>query len=251
MENTILSTYRLSKSYQVDTTHYPVIKQLDLEIRKGEFSVIMGQSGSGKSTLLHLLGGLDTCDSGEIILNGREIQDATEHELAIIRRKEIGFVFQDAHLVPNLTLEENVHLAGFLAGMRKREIVQSSNDLFKQARISDICSKYPSQVSGGERQRCAILRALVHQPSLLLADEPTGSLNSSNSESILDLFSCFHNRDLSIVMVTHDLASATRGDRILYFKDGVILEEFNDHLMVSSQQEKEGAIMEWLITKGW
>ena len=251
MSNTILKTKNLKKVYSSGGAENTVISKLDQTFRVGEFTVIMGSSGSGKSTLLYLLSGLDESTDGEIWFQNQTINNSSEKELALLRRHHIGFVFQNANLVPNLTVLENILIAGYLKGGNKKKIKKRAEDLLAQAGLQELSHRLPSQLSGGQQQRCAIVRALINSPTIVMADEPTGNLNSSSSEAVLDIFSEFNQMGQSIIMVTHDIKSACRGQRILYFRDGGVVDELRFENKEVSQEEKEKMVKDWLRDKGW
>ena len=248
--SSILSADNLSKVYTEGLQKTFVISSLSLTIRKGEFVVIMGSSGSGKSTLLYMLGGLDKITDGEIWLEGHAIHQKTEKQLALLRRKEIGFVFQEPNLVPNLTVLENVLIAAYLKGESRKIAREKTHSLLAQVEMDNLADRLPSQLSGGQQQRTAIIRALINSPHILMADEPTGNLNSATSEAVMDVFTRFHRQNQTILMVTHDVKSACRGERILYLRDGNITGEFCFEKN-RTQQKKEVELAHWLSQKGW
>lgn len=251
MNQAIFETKRLTKVYNAYGTETTVISKLDLTIQEGEFVVVMGSSGSGKSTLLYMLSGLDEATEGEIWLQNQPVHQKTEKELAVLRRKNIGFVFQNANLAPNLSVLENILIAGYLNSGDKKEIRRRAIALLEQTGLSDLASRLPAQLSGGQQQRAAIVRALINDPSVLLADEPTGNLNSATSQSILALLKAFHLKGQTILMVTHDVKSACRGDRILYFRDGGVLDELIFGQEATELEERETRLTNWLLKKGW
>ena len=249
-QSSILSTHGLTKTFTSGRQRTSVFAGLNLEICEGEFTVIMGSSGSGKSTLLYLLSGLAPLTDGEIWLEDQAIHEQSEKQLALLRRKEIGFVFQDPNLVPNLTVRENVLIAGYLGGETRRHIRQKMQDLLEQVGIDDLADRLPSQLSGGQQQRAAIVRALIHSPRILMADEPTGNLNSSASQAVLDVFSSFHQLGQTILMVTHEVKSACRGERILYLRDGNIIDELR-FKQEDNPANREAKLIHWLSHKDW
>jgi putative ABC transport system ATP-binding protein len=211
----------------------------------------MGRSGSGKSTLLFLLAGLEKASDGRIWLDSLPIHQRSEKELALLRRKHIGFVFQDHNLIPDLTLLENVLLPGYLMEKGRSGVRQRALTLLAALGIADLADRLPSQVSSGEQQRCAIARALINQPRVLLADEPTGNLNSTASRKVLDCLSQVHQQGQTILMVTHDPRSACQGDRVLFLEDGRIVDELPLGTCKESPGEKEARLIKWLATRGW
>ena len=238
-------TYVLSKEEQVHA-----VDGIDIEIRKGEFVVIMGDSGSGKSTLLYLLSGLETISDGDVYIGSYKINDMSEDELAIFRRKNLGFVFQNINLIPNMTLFENVVLPGLLSGDSYESVTSHAIELLKKLDLEDQTDKLPAQMSGGQQQRGAIVRALINSPDTIFADEPTGALNSSNSKNVIETLKHLNELGQTIIMVTHDYKMAAYGERILYIRDGKILsEKKNDKETAVLEREKQLAT--WLNEKGW
>ncbi|MGL5648489.1 MAG: ABC transporter ATP-binding protein [Clostridium sp.] len=219
----VLEGINLVKSYGEGETKVVAVNNINVSIERGEFVTIVGTSGSGKSTLLHLLGGLDYATSGKIIIDGRDIQTLKKDELSIFRRRNIGFIFQGFNLVPVLTVYENVVLPINADGKNPdekfvKEIMESLGIWIKK-------DKYPNQLSGGQQQRVAIARALVTRPSIVLADEPTGNLDSKNTEEVMSLLkSCSKKYNQTIVLITHNDEIAHQGDRSLRIEDGKIFE---------------------------
>ena len=217
----VLRAQHLSKSY-----HSPVLRDLDLDVEQGQFVAIMGPSGSGKSTLLHCLSGMDQPDTGSVLLGGQEITSLSEKELAALRLTRFGFVFQQAHLMTTLCLLDNIVLPGFLAGLRPRpEITARGEELMESMGIADLAASGVTEVSGGQLQRAGICRALINDPGIVFADEPTGALNSTTALQILDLLGQVHASGTTLVMVTHDAQVAARADRVLVLVDGRIEED--------------------------
>ena len=211
----------LSKSYRS-----PVLDNLDLDIEQGQFVAIMGPSGSGKSTLLHCLSGMDRPSGGSVLLGDTEITSLSEKELAALRLTRFGFVFQQAHLMPTLCLLDNIVLPGYLAGLRPRpEITARGRRLMERMGISEQAASGVNEVSGGKLQRAGICRALINEPGIVFADEPTGALNSAAALQILDLLGQVHASGTTLVMVTHDARVAARADRVLVLVDGSIAED--------------------------
>ncbi|WP_396169710.1 ABC transporter ATP-binding protein [Flavobacterium sp.] len=199
-----------------------VLKGIDLEINKGEYVALMGPSGSGKSTLMNLLGCLDTPTSGTYILNGKDVSQMQDDELAEIRNKEIGFIFQTFNLLPRTTALDNVALPMIYAGHSKSERNTRATEVLKQVNLADRMDHQPNQLSGGQRQRVAIARALVNKPSIILADEPTGNLDSKTSEEIMVLLEEIHKNGNTIIVVTHEEDIAAHAKRIIRMRDGMI-----------------------------
>ncbi|MEN2486895.1 ABC transporter ATP-binding protein [Flavobacterium sp. B11] len=199
-----------------------VLKGIDLEIQKGEYVALMGPSGSGKSTLMNLLGCLDTPTSGRYILNGKDVSKMKDDELAEIRNKEIGFVFQTFNLLPRTTALDNVALPMIYAGYGKSERITRATEVLKQVNLADRMDHQPNQLSGGQRQRVAVARALVNKPSIILADEPTGNLDSKTSVEIMKLFGDIHAQGNTVILVTHEEDIAAYAHRIIRLRDGLI-----------------------------
>ncbi|MGE5107162.1 MAG: ABC transporter ATP-binding protein [Sphingobacteriales bacterium] len=250
MNNFFIKTEQLVKNYGSGASDNAIINNVNISINKGEFSIIMGNSGSGKSTLLYLLSGLDEPSSGKIWLNDIPLHQRSQKDLAIMRRKMIGFVFQDNNLVPNLSIRENILVAGFLVQGDRKLVSQRAENLMEELNILPLAKRYPSQVSGGELQRAAIARALINNPLILLADEPTGNLNSEASEKVLECFSALNRKGQTIVMVTHDLKSACRGSRVLFLKDGTIPDK-HSYNVDNNHPGTEDRLFTWLKNMGW
>ncbi len=199
-----------------------VLKGIDLQVKKGEYVALMGPSGSGKSTLMNLLGCLDTPTSGSYILNGKDVSKMTDDDLAEIRNKEIGFVFQTFNLLPRTTALDNVALPMVYAGYTKSERKARATEVLQQVKLGDRMDHQPNQLSGGQRQRVAVARALVNSPSIILADEPTGNLDSKTSLEIMALFNEIHKNGNTVILVTHEEEIAEYAHRIIRLRDGVI-----------------------------
>lgn len=201
-----------------------VLKGIDLTINKGEFVSIIGASGAGKTTLLQIIGSLDKADQGELLVDGVKLNQLSEKKLAEFRNKHIGFVFQFHQLLPEFTALENVCIPGFIAGRKKQEVEQQANDLLHKMGLSERIHHKPSELSGGEKQRVAVCRALINRPSLILADEPSGSLDSANKKELHSLLRQLCNEyGLTVLVVTHDNELAEVSDRIIEMRDGTIL----------------------------
>lgn len=251
MNQPILSCKDVFKSFRSNDAEVEVIRGVSLEVNRGEFTVLMGSSGSGKSTLLYLLSGLETVSSGDVWLDGHEISASSEKALSMLRRRSIGFVFQAFNLVPNLSLLENVLVAGYLGAASKKDVEANAIRLLHKLGLEKIHDRLPAQVSGGEQQRAATARALVNDPLVLFADEPTGALNSSAGKSVLDYFSKLAEQNQSIFMVTHDLRAACAGHRVIFMRDGCIHGEFRFQKESSSLAQREDALFSWLTDQGW
>ncbi len=223
MSNTLIDVKNLTRTFVETGEDVHVLKGLDLTIRKGEFLSIMGHSGSGKSTLLQILGSLDRPTSGEVLFNEKNIFEYSEKELNAFRLKEVGFIFQFHHLLPEMTALENVLLPANLLNGGDKEAVERAKYLLETVGLSDRLKHLPQELSGGERQRTAVARALINQPSLILADEPTGNLDSTNSGKLRDLFMKLNVEFAqSFVVVTHDDTLAKAGSRLVGMEDGCL-----------------------------
>jgi ABC-type lipoprotein export system ATPase subunit len=221
----VLRARGLRKEYGKGEGLVRAVDGVDLDIGAGETVAVMGPSGCGKSTLLHLLGGLDRPSGGEVSLNGRRIDNLSEKALARMRRSDVGFVFQAFHLMEELTAVENVELAALLAGRSPRAARRRAEELLEQVGLTDRASFLPSALSGGQRQRVAIARALSNEPLLVLADEPTGNLDSAATLDVLQLFDSLHESGQTLVVVTHDARIAATADRMISMRDGALVDE--------------------------
>jgi putative ABC transport system ATP-binding protein len=221
----LLRAQGLRKDYGKDESLVRAVDDVDLEVARGETLAIMGPSGCGKSTLLHLLGGLDRPSGGELWLEGTRIDRLSERGLANLRRRQVGFVFQAFHLMDELTARENVELPALLAGRSPRQARSRAVELLDQVGLADRGGHLPSALSGGQRQRVAIARALVNEPLVVLADEPTGNLDSASTLEVLRLFSDLRSFGLTLVIVTHDERVAATADRIVSMRDGALVDE--------------------------
>lgn len=253
MKEPILSAKGLCKSFAHNGGQLHIISNIDMELYDGDFTVVMGASGSGKSTLLYALSGMDRATSGSIVYDGMDLVTLKEKKLAELRHTDFGFVFQQMHLVSNLTIFENIAVTGYLnKSVSAKETDKRVDELLEKMNISHIKTHLPSQVSGGEQQRCAIARAVVNKPRLIFADEPTGALNRKNSGDVLDLLTKLNREGQSILMVTHDVRAAARASRILYLSDGKIL---GDMTLAPFREEdiksREAQINAWLTSLEW
>lgn len=243
----------ICKSFVGHGVENQVLNQVNVDIYAEDFTVIMGPSGAGKSTLLYVLSGMDDITSGKVFYKGQEINGYSEKQMAQLRAREFGFIFQQTHLVSNLTLLENVAVTGYLAETGKgRNIHETAEYLLDRMNVLHAKNRLPSQVSGGEAQRAAVARAIINNPGLLFADEPTGALNRRNTEEVLNLLTGLHESGQSILMVTHDLRSAIRGNRLLYLEDGQITGELSlKPFTPESAREREVEVHRWLTSMEW
>ena len=248
----IIKTENLQKDYSVGGKKHSIISDLGMNIYRGDFTVIMGSSGAGKSTLLYMLSGMDKPSGGKITYCGKDITKMNDDKLAVFRRRHCGFVFQQIHLVDNMSIMDNVVSTGMLTGQKQKELKKKADKWFNRIGISeDLTEKFASQLSGGEAQRCAMVRALINDPDIVFADEPTGALNSAGVKAVLDVLTDVNNSGQSVVMVTHDIKSARRGNRIIYLKDGGVMGECNLGKYVSGDKERHAKLREFLENMGW
>ncbi|KAF2519439.1 ABC transporter ATP-binding protein [Flavobacterium salilacus subsp. salilacus] len=222
MAQPIINIKGITRDFPLGNEIVKVLKGIDLTINKGEYVALMGPSGSGKSTLMNLLGCLDTATSGSYILNGKDVSQMSDDELAGIRNKEIGFVFQTFNLLPRTTALDNVALPMVYAGYKKPERNERATEVLKQVGLADRMDHKPNQLSGGQRQRVAVARALVNRPSIILADEPTGNLDSKTSVEIMNLFNEIHANGNTVILVTHEEDIAKYAHRVIRLRDGII-----------------------------
>ncbi|HYB15111.1 MAG TPA: ABC transporter ATP-binding protein [Streptosporangiaceae bacterium] len=213
------------KVYHADGGTVEAVRGVDIELAIGEFVAVMGPSGSGKSTLLHVVGGMEPATSGEIWLRGQRVDGLSTAAWALLRRRHIGFVFQFFNLLSNMTVADNVELPALLAGATPRQARMRREELLAELGLTDKARAAPARLSGGEQQRVALARALANEPSLLLADEPTGNLDSSNTRDVLRLFRRAHDRGQAILMVTHDARAASLADRVINLFDGMVADD--------------------------
>lgn len=251
MKKVIIKTDKLCKSFILGKTSNTVLKNIDLEIYEGDFTIIMGSSGSGKSTLLYSISTMDTPTSGSLFILGKDITRMNEVEIAQMRKKDISFIFQSMNLLPDLTTFENVAYSGY--GLATKDVVnQRTTELLNELDLTESKDKYPSEMSGGQQQRVSIARALIGGAKIIFGDEPTGSLNSSMGRQVLDILTDLNNRGQSIVMVTHDIKAATRATRLLYLADGKIARDLNlGKYIPENKIEREDAIFKFLKEHNW
>ena len=222
----MLQIEKVSKTYHSKGIDYPVLKEITATIHDGEFVAIMGPSGSGKTTLLNVISGFISADGGKVILDGQDILTGEENELAEIRQHKLGFVFQDFMLLNGLTIRENIFLPQIIAGKPKSQMEQNTHTLLEVFGIEEIAEKYPAEVSGGQKQRASIARALSNNPSIILADEPTGNLDSKSSTAVIEAFlNAKEKIGATIFMVTHDAFAASYADKVIALKDGIVFGE--------------------------
>ena len=214
----------VNKIYPMGDEQLHALKDVNLDVAQGEYLSVLGPSGSGKSTLMNIIGCLDVASSGRYILNGQEIEDLTEAELARIRSQEVGFIFQNSQLLPRLTAQKNVELPLIYAGVSPRERKKRAQEMLKRVGLSDRMHHYPNQLSGGQQQRVAIARALVGNPSILLADEPTGALDQKTGRQVMALFAELNAEGRTIIMITHDTNIAANARRVVHIIDGELQE---------------------------
>ncbi|MGN0997282.1 MAG: ABC transporter ATP-binding protein, partial [Candidatus Ventricola sp.] len=222
MSNDFFSMRQIVKQYRMGDEVQTILKGIDLDIDEGEFLSVLGPSGSGKSTLMNIIGCLDTPTSGTYLLHGRMIRDLDQKQLARIRSREIGFIFQQFQLLPRLDAMQNVELPLIYAGVPARERTRRAREMLERVGLGDKLHHHRNQLSGGQQQRVAIARALATNPTLLLADEPTGALDQTTGEQVMELFEALHDEGRTIVMITHDLKIARHGSRIVNILDGVL-----------------------------
>ena len=226
----MLQIEKVSKTYHSKGIDYPVLKEITATIHDGEFVAIMGPSGSGKTTLLNVISGFISADGGKVILDGQDILTGEENELAEIRQHKLGFVFQDFMLLNGLTIRENIFLPQIIAGKPKSQMEQNTHNLLAVFGIEEIAEKYPAEVSGGQKQRASIARALSNNPYIILADEPTGNLDSKSSTAVIEAFlNAKEKIGATIFMVTHDAFAASYADKVIALKDGIVFGELVRH----------------------
>ena len=248
----ILVAKDLCKTFSNESVQQHVLKNLNLSIKEGDFTVIMGNSGSGKSTLLYALSGMDRPTLGSISYNGEEISKYSNDKLAVFRRKHCGFVFQQNYLNDTMSVLDNIMICGLLVNKDRKALVGKAKELLLQVGISEqTFNKFPTQLSGGEQQRVAVIRGIINEPEILFADEPTGALNSQNTENVLNVLTELNKKGQSIVMVTHDMKSARRANRVLYLKDGIITGELELGQYQSGDKERHDKLRHFLQEMGW
>ncbi|MBP5260687.1 MAG: ABC transporter ATP-binding protein [Clostridiales bacterium] len=246
----ILEATDLCKTYSNESVQQHVIKNLNLKIYEGDFTVIMGNSGSGKSTLLYSLSGMDRPTLGQIRYGEEDISKYNNDKLAVFRRNHCGFVFQQNYLNDTMSALDNVMVSGLLLTKDRKKLAQRAKDLLTKVEITEQeWKKFPTQLSGGQQQRVAVVRGVINEPEILFADEPTGALNSQNTENVLDILTDLNKAGQSIVMVTHSTKAAERGNRIIYLADGVVKSEID--LSGTEGAERHSKLKEFLAEMGW
>ncbi len=253
MKTTVMKAQDVCKSFANNGGQNHVLDMVNLEIYDGDFTVIMGSSGAGKSTLLYALSGMDKPTGGKVYYKDSEVTGLSEKKMALLRAKEFGFVFQQSHLVSNLTLFENVAVTGYLSESKTaKEVNEKALELLRKMNVEKAKDRLPMQVSGGEAQRAAIARAMINDPGILFADEPTGALNKRNTEEVLHLLTALNKEGQSILMVTHDMRAAIHGNRFLYIEDGKIIGEMTMQPYGEEEAKmREKQIDAWLSSMLW
>ena len=248
----ILTAKDLCKTFSNGSVQQHVLKNLNLSIGQGDFTVIMGSSGSGKSTLLYALSGMDRPTLGSISYQGEDISGYSNDRLAVFRRKHCGFVFQQNYLNDTMSVLDNVMVSGMLLTKDRKALAKKAKERLLQVGLSEeTFGKFPTQLSGGEQQRVALVRGIINTPDILFADEPTGALNSQNTDHVLNVLSELNQKGQSIVMLTHDIRSARRGNRVLYLKDGIIIGELCLGAYVTGDKERHERLRHFLQEMGW
>lgn len=249
---TVLKVKDLCKTFSNESVQQHVLKNLNIEIYKKDFTVIMGSSGSGKSTLLYAMSGMDRPTLGTITYGNEEISKYNNDKLALFRRNNCGFVFQQNYLNNNMSVMDNILISGLLKNKSKYDVTARAKKLLSKVGLTEESyRKFPQQLSGGEQQRVALIRGIINEPSILFADEPTGALNSQNSDNVLDILTELNKEGQSIVMVTHDIKAALRGNRILYLNDGVIEDELNLGQYNGYEEKRHERLHKFLEEMGW
>ena len=253
MKKSILSAKDVCKSFEKGEGASLILDHISLDIYEGDFTVIMGSSGAGKSTLLYALSGLNELTSGGVTYKEKLLSQYKEKEMAKLRANDFGFVFQQSNLVSHLSLYENVVVAGYQgAHTERKEVPERTKVLLKQMHLEEAMHRLPAHVSGGEKQRGALARAVINRPQIVFADEPTGALNRRHTEDVLDILTTLNRSGQSIVMVTHDVRAALRGNRILYMEDGKLVgEKLMAPFEGATLKERESNLNAWLFSMKW
>ncbi len=234
MNNSVIDTQKLRKVYQMGTMEVAALKDISIQIDKNEYVALMGPSGSGKSTLMNVLGCLDTPSEGSYFLNNQDVSEMTDSELAKVRNKEIGFVFQTFNLLPRLSSLENVALPLVYAGYSRSQRLEKARNCLEMVGLGDRVSHRPNELSGGQRQRVAVARALINDPAIILADEPTGNLDTKTSIEIMSLFEEIHKKGNTVILVTHEPDIAQHSHRIIRLRDGLVESDVRNENIVSA-----------------
>ncbi|MBP3441523.1 MAG: ABC transporter ATP-binding protein [Clostridia bacterium] len=253
MKEKIIYASGLCKSFAHNGVQTHILTNLDIEVYKGDFTVVMGASGSGKSTLLYALSGMDRATGGSVMYGGNDLVKLPEKKLSELRHSDFGFIFQQIHLVSNLSLFENITVPGYLnKAVSAEDTNKRASELLEKMGISHIKTQLPSQCSGGEQQRCAIARAVINNPELLFADEPTGALNRKNTTEVLNLLTELNKGGQSILMVTHDSRAALRANRIIYIADGAVVGNLDlPPYSPENEKSREAQVNSWLSSMEW
>jgi putative ABC transport system ATP-binding protein len=246
MDTHILKMVGITKTFRNNGSEVQALRSVNLTVKPGELVAVMGPSGCGKSTLLHILGGLDSPTSGEVFVNGNRIDNMSEAQRAVLRRNQVGFVFQAFNLIGNLSVLDNVELPALVVGDSAHQARERQKELLTRLGISDKAGNIPAQLSGGEKQRVALARALINQPSILLADEPTGNLDSKSSLEVMRLLTQTHEQGQTVLVVTHDPNVASIAQRVVFMKDGQITHE----TMLEDQPSSRRLLIELLDVEG-
>lgn len=253
--NNILQAKRLSKTYAINNNEHHVLRDVDLQIKQGEFVSVMGPSGSGKSTLLYNISGMDRMSGGSVTFDGQELSSLSEKELSKLRLHKMGFVFQQIHLLKNLGIKDNIIVSAYLAKNRKRhDINKKAIELMEKTGISELADNDITQASGGQLQRAAICRALINDPEIIFGDEPTGALNSRSAGEVMEILADINRGGTTIMLVTHDVKVASKTDRILFMIDGKIVDEYQAGKWekgANDAKEREEKLSKWLLKMGF
>ena len=249
----ILSVRDLCKTYIVNKYSNNVLRNISFDIDEGEFISIMGPSGSGKSTLLYTVSGMDNATSGEVIFNGKDIGKLNRKEMSQLRLNDMGFIFQQMHMLKKLCIIDNIVFPGYQSGKPKKEVNSRAEMLMRRLGVIETAERNINEVSGGELQRACLCRALINQPKILFADEPTGALNSAAANDVMKEFTAANNDGTTVLMVTHSERVAARSDRVLYLVDGGILGELDLGKMNAESEliQREKALKKWLSEQNW
>lgn len=250
--STLLAAKDLCKTFSNKSVQQHVLKNLNISIEQGDYVVIMGNSGSGKSTLLYALSGMERPTLGSIRFQNTEISKYSNDQLAVFRRKNCGFIFQQNYLNDTMSVMDNILISGLLVSRDRKAIAGKGKELLKKTGLTEECyHKFPTQLSGGEAQRVALVRGIINSPTILFADEPTGALNSQNSINVLDILTKVNENGQSVVMVTHDIKAARRGNRVLYLQDGVIMAELVLGKYTHGDKKRHEKLHQFLLEMGW